>query len=156
MFSMVRTPHPPTGVEHSIYANFFGHGQKNLIVAGANILRVFRLVPDESDAATVVSEGLQRPPKMRLECQASFTLNGTIAGLEKVTLPSSVRDTLVLSFPEAKLSVVEYDPETHDLKTLSLHIFEVKHMLSRADPLYIFRAYKLFLLGLFMAVRRRT
>ena len=126
MFSMVRTPHPPTGVEHSVYANFFGFGEKNLVVAGANILRVLRLVPDEADAAVVSSEGLERPPKMRLECLASFELNGTVMGLAKVTLPSSVRDTLVLSFPEAKLSVVEYDPETHDLRTLSLHIFEVK------------------------------
>ena len=81
----------------------------------------------ETDAAVVASEGLERPPKMRLECMCSFTLNGTVMGLEKVTLASSVRDTLVISFPEAKLSVVEYDPETRDLKTLSLHIFEVHH-----------------------------
>ena len=127
MFSMLRTPHPPTGVEHSIYANFFGYGEKNLVAAGANVLKVFRLIPDETDAAVVASQGLERPPKMRLECMCSFTVNGTVMGLEKVTLASSVRDTLVISFPEAKLSVVEYDTETRDLKTLSLHIFEVHH-----------------------------
>jgi cleavage and polyadenylation specificity factor subunit 1 len=128
MFSMMKTPHSPTGVEHSLYANFFGYGEKNLVVGGANILRVFRMVPDEADAASLPMDGLgqpSRPPKMRLECLASFSLNGTIMGLEKVTLPGSVRDTFVMSFPEAKLSVVEYDPETHDLRTLSLHIFEV-------------------------------
>ncbi len=129
MFSMMRTPHPPTGVEHTLYANFFGYGEKNLVIAGANILKVFRLVPDEADAASLSLDNLgqpMRPPKMRLECMASFTLNGTIMGLEKVTLPGSVRDTFVMSFPEAKLSVVEYDPEAHDLRTLSLHIFEVR------------------------------
>ena len=128
----MKTPHPPTGIEHSLYPNFYGFGEKNLVVAGANILRVFRMVPDESDLRDRLNPIREteddtdvRPPKMRLECLSSFELNGSIMGLEKVTLPGSVRDTFVMSFPEAKLSVVEYDPETHDLRTLSLHIFEV-------------------------------
>ena len=139
MFSMVRTPHPPTGVEHSVYANFFGYDEKNLVIAGANILRVFRLVPDETDALNLPIDSLgnvSRPPKMRLECMASFTLNGTIMGLEKVTLPGAVRDTFIMSFPEAKLSVVEYDQEMHDLRTLSLHVFEVSKYVPTYLPIY--------------------
>jgi hypothetical protein len=57
------------------------------VVAGANILRVFRLVPDESDAALLLTDSHgqpSRPPKMRLECMASFALNGVCSGIEKV------------------------------------------------------------------------
>jgi cleavage and polyadenylation specificity factor subunit 1 len=68
MFSLVRTPHPATGVEHSIQARFFGPGETNLIVAGTNNLRVFRLVPDfESQNVG------QDSPKMKLECMATYT-----------------------------------------------------------------------------------
>ena len=66
------------------------------------------------------------PPKMRLECVRSWRLNGCVQSLAKVRLANSPRDALLLSFLDAKLSVVEYDPETHDLKTVSLHIFEVR------------------------------
>ena len=56
---------------------------------------------------------------------ASFTLHGEVASMEKVTLgANSPRDVFLLSFADAKLSVVEYDPHSHSLKTLSLHIFE--------------------------------
>ncbi len=61
---------------------------------------------------------------MRLECVCSWRLNGTVQSLQRVQLAGNSRDSLILSFLDAKLSVVEYDPETHDLRTVSLHIFE--------------------------------
>ena len=42
MYSLFRMAHPPTGVEHSVEAHFFGRWERNLVVAGANVLRVFR------------------------------------------------------------------------------------------------------------------
>jgi hypothetical protein len=48
VFLPVRTSHPATGVEHSLYCSFFWEGERNLVVAGANLLRVFQLVPDPS------------------------------------------------------------------------------------------------------------
>lgn len=61
---------------------------------------------------------------MRLECLAQYTLHGNIMSMQSVQLIGSSRDSLLLSFREAKLSVVEYDPETHSLRTVSLHYFE--------------------------------
>lgn len=46
MYSICRTTHPATGVEHSIFCNFFNRAEKSLVVAGANIIRVFRLISD--------------------------------------------------------------------------------------------------------------
>lgn len=48
--------------------------------------------------------------------------------MQSVNLANSPRDALLLAFKDAKLSVVEYDPESHDLKTLSLHYFEEDDM----------------------------
>lgn len=61
---------------------------------------------------------------MRLECLASYELFGNIMSLQSVSLNNSPRDALLISFQEAKLSVVQHDPDTFDLKTLSLHYFE--------------------------------
>ena len=53
MYSLVRSVHPATGVEHSVSCCFFNIGEKNLVVAGANILRVFQLVPDVDNVGKV-------------------------------------------------------------------------------------------------------
>lgn len=51
MFSICKQHHPATGVEHAISCFFFNKVEKCLITAGANILKVFRLVPDVDQKA---------------------------------------------------------------------------------------------------------
>jgi len=65
---------------------------------------------------------------MKLECLATYSLFGNIMSMQAVSLSGSARDSLLISFRDAKLSVVEYDPEAHDLRTLSLHYFEEEEM----------------------------
>lgn len=65
---------------------------------------------------------------MKLECLAQYTLFGNIMSIQSVSLANSSRDALILSFRESKFSIVEYDPESHDLRTLSLHYFEEEDM----------------------------
>lgn len=61
---------------------------------------------------------------MRLECMATYELFGNVMALKSVSLSGSQRDALLISFKDAKLSVVQHDPDTFQLKTLSLHYFE--------------------------------
>jgi hypothetical protein len=42
--------------------------------------------------------------KQKMECLANFTLFGNIMSMKFVKLPGSLRDSLLLSFPEAKVS----------------------------------------------------
>lgn len=64
-----------------------------------------------------------KPPKMKLECMGEYQFPGNVMAMESMPL-SLARDALLLCFEDAKLSIVEYDPETHDLRTISLHYFE--------------------------------
>jgi len=66
------------------------------------------------------------PPKMRLECVLSWRLHGTVQSMRAVKLAGSDgRAALVLAFLDARVALVEYDPAAHDVKTISLHVFEV-------------------------------
>ena len=66
----------------------------------------------------------QSSAKMKLECQAKYTLHGNIMSIKHVSLSGSQRDAILISFRDAKLSVIQHDPDTFGLKTLSLHYFE--------------------------------
>lgn len=46
MFSISKQTHPATGVEHAITCYFLNRVEKCLVTAGANVLKVFKLVPD--------------------------------------------------------------------------------------------------------------
>ncbi|XP_035792501.1 cleavage and polyadenylation specificity factor subunit 1-like [Anopheles albimanus] len=123
MFSLCKQPHEATAVEFSLTCHFFNHSEKSLVTGGANVLKVYRIIPD-ADPATRDKYSATRPPNMKLECMASYRLFGNIRSLQSVSLAGSQRDALLISFPDAKLSVVQFDPDNFDLKTLSLHYFE--------------------------------
>uniref|UniRef100_A0A8C3AMN5 Cleavage and polyadenylation specificity factor subunit 1 n=1 Tax=Cyclopterus lumpus TaxID=8103 RepID=A0A8C3AMN5_CYCLU len=126
MYAVYRQAHTPTAVELSVYCNFISSKEKNLVVAGTSQLYVYRIIHDSTSKADK-SSGMSRESKTRkekLEQVASFSLFGNIMSMASVQLVGANRDALLLSFKDAKLSVVEYDPGTHDLKTLSLHYFE--------------------------------
>ena len=54
---------------------------------------------------------------------STYTLHDNIITIAAVPL-SPHRDSILIGFKDAKLSIVEYDPHNHDLKTISLHYFE--------------------------------
>ena len=50
MYAISKTTHPATGVEHALTCHFFNRAEKSLVIAGANLIRVFRLIPDVDPA----------------------------------------------------------------------------------------------------------
>lgn len=127
MYNLCKITHQALGVELSLYCNFFSHRDKSLVVAGANVIRVFRLVAElpprsnKRDDRTGILDN--SPPKVKLECMATYKLHDNVATMASVSL-SPLRDSLLLGFRDAKLSLVEYDPYNHNLRTVSLHYFE--------------------------------
>lgn len=147
MYGICRTIHWPTETEHSIYCHFYDYNDRNLVTAGASQLKVYRLIGEtqesetsarneskeadsEVTASTASADGTKSEVKVRLECVQSFTLFANIESISKVSFAASKRDSLILAFSSAKVSIVEYDPSTHDLKTTSLHYFEEQDMRS--------------------------
>ncbi|NWR56079.1 CPSF1 factor, partial [Bucorvus abyssinicus] len=138
MYAVYKQAHPPTGLEFAMFCHFFNAAERNLVVAGTSQLYVYRLNHDcevpTGDPPTALGMPLGLPTlphaaegkghKEKLELMASFSFFGNVMSMASVQLAGAKRDALLLSFKDAKLSVVEYDPGTHDLKTLSLHYFE--------------------------------
>ncbi|XP_025915352.1 cleavage and polyadenylation specificity factor subunit 1 isoform X2 [Apteryx rowi] len=124
MYAVYKQAHPPTGLEFSMYCNFFSNAERNLVVAGTSQLYVYRLNHDSETVTKGDRNTEGKGHKEKLELVASFAFFGNVMSMASVQLAGAKRDALLLSFKDAKLSVVEYDPGTHDLKTLSLHYFE--------------------------------
>uniref|UniRef100_A0A1A8MHN9 Cleavage and polyadenylation specificity factor subunit 1 n=3 Tax=Nothobranchius pienaari TaxID=704102 RepID=A0A1A8MHN9_9TELE len=124
MYAVYRQAHTPTAVEFSVYCNFISCKEKNLVVAGTSQLYVYRIIHDVESMTKTDKPSDAKTRKEKLEQVASFSLFGNVMSMASVQLIGTSKDALLLSFKDAKLSVVEYDPGTHDLKTLSLHYFE--------------------------------
>uniref|UniRef100_T1HLS2 Cleavage and polyadenylation specificity factor subunit 1 n=1 Tax=Rhodnius prolixus TaxID=13249 RepID=T1HLS2_RHOPR len=126
MFSISKLTHPPTGVEHALTCYFFNRLEKSLVIAGANLIRVYRFMPDIDNTKKHLYSGTLCD--IIFECVASYYLFGNIMSMQSVSFIGSQRDSLLLSFKDAKMSVVEYDLDTNSLHTISMHYFEEEEM----------------------------
>jgi cleavage and polyadenylation specificity factor subunit 1 len=85
---------------------------------------------DGFESSFLVADSLmlrsERASNTKLILVAEYALSGTITSMVRVkTLQSkSGGASLLLGFKDAKLSLVEWDPERHSLSTVSIHYYE--------------------------------
>ncbi|KAL0047613.1 hypothetical protein WJX82_007762 [Trebouxia sp. C0006] len=120
--------HPSTGITHCS-RSYFTHVPRqardstkslpDVIVVRSNLLQIYKVrVPyDKSDAASLAES--------KLEQTASFPLAGLVDSMAVLRgRSSSQKDALLLTFRDAKLSVLDWDDNAHTIHTSSLHYFE--------------------------------
>lgn len=145
---------PPTAVTHSVNLPFTSANATNLIVAKTSLLQIFVLktvtteldsskeeaeaneeaaaaaqTGNEHDASFIVAETVQRSSlasTTKLVLVAEYNLAGTITSLARIKTPDSASggESLLISFRDAKLSLIEWDPERHGISTISIHYYE--------------------------------
>lgn len=67
-----------------------------------------------------------RTHNTKLVLVAEVSVSGTVTGLARIKTKSTVSggEALLVLFKDAKLSLLEWDPERHDLATISIHYYE--------------------------------
>ncbi|KAF2836291.1 hypothetical protein M501DRAFT_997028 [Patellaria atrata CBS 101060] len=128
---------PPTAVTHAVSLPFLHAKALNLVVARASLLQVFELraVSTEVESAANGADGeyvwndipLQRTEQTtKLVLVSEYTLSGTVTSLGRVKAQNvkSGGEALLVAFRDAKLSLVEWDPENYSISTISVHYYE--------------------------------
>ena len=133
---------PPTAVSHAITLPFVSARATNLVVAKNSLLQIFELRSTitevkpgedggENAAANYDTEAadvqVQRTEQTsRLVLLGEFPLAGTVISLARIKALNikSRAEALLVAFRDAKLSLVEWDPESYNLHTISIHYYE--------------------------------
>ncbi|CAH1761431.1 3424_t:CDS:10 [Entrophospora sp. SA101] len=145
---------PPTGVEEVVCASFTSPTDINLIVARSSILQIYRFVEQAEvtkEEETAMEEDVNlvnvfgkdddqnfifptlKPAAnllymtARLELIIQYKLHGNITSMGVVqTISSGANgmDSLLISFKDAKLSLLEFSLATNSIVTVSIHYYE--------------------------------
>ena len=123
---------PPTAVSHCISLPFLSASANNLIVAKSSLLQVFSLKSIVSDPPDTAGKTRSKPARKeriqttKLVLVAQHELSGTITGLSRVKIlrSKSGGEALLVALKDAKLSLVEWDPERYGVSTISIHYYE--------------------------------
>lgn len=115
---------PPTGVTHALSVPFISATSNNLIVARSSLLQVFSLLKLSPQSQTENVETHSSATKLILEKE--YNLPGTVTDLSRVkTLNTkSGGEAILLAVRNAKLSLIEWDPERQNISTISIHYYE--------------------------------
>eukprot|EP00055_Hartaetosiga_balthica_P015871 m.97103 g.97103 ORF g.97103 m.97103 type:complete len:1514 (+) comp8980_c0_seq3:91-4632(+) len=112
MYTLHKELHEPSAVRHVVESHFFSPKRTQLLVVKANVLSVFNLVADED-----------HDTQCHLEEATSFAFQGIPSSVASVSVACDEPDLLFLTFDDSKVSVVQFDAETNDIRTVSLHDF---------------------------------
>ncbi|KAL8732617.1 MAG: hypothetical protein Q9166_002592 [cf. Caloplaca sp. 2 TL-2023] len=140
---------PPTAVSHSLSLPFLSASANNLIVAKTSLLQIFSLKsvlaesssitdgslnarrasingPGSANRVTGTLQRADRAPTTKLVLIAQYELSGIVTSLARVKIQNSKSggEALLVSLRNAKVSLIEWDPERYSISTISIHLYE--------------------------------
>ena len=149
---------PPTAVTHSLSLPFLSVSANNLVVAKSSLLQIFSLksvithshdgvnAQDTGKTRNSITNGTTSHPdstrgdrlqSTKLVLIAQYELSGTVTSLARVKVLQSRSggEALLVALRDAKLSLVEWDPERYSVSTISIHYYEREDILNSPwDP----------------------
>ena len=156
-FSLFKTHCNASGIEHATTGNFTSPTDNNLIVAKSNVIEIY-ILPETSSETSAQSD-------TKLLLVARYRLFGEIQDIKTARFVPNYSDSLLITFPDAKLSVIDFDESQRNIITRALFNFDElyrrignitsSHLLTiRVDPLQRCAALRishdlLFILPLF-------
>ncbi|KAK4766592.1 hypothetical protein SAY87_008234 [Trapa incisa] len=103
----------------------------NLIVTAANVLEIYVLrVQEEGTVSGEARRGgtIDGVSGVSLELVCHYRLHGNVESMAVLSSGGGngarSRDSLILAFQDAKISILEFDDSIHSLRTSSMHCFE--------------------------------
>ncbi|KAL8753571.1 MAG: hypothetical protein Q9184_005382 [Pyrenodesmia sp. 2 TL-2023] len=140
---------PPTAVTHSLSLPFLSASANNLVIAKTSLLQIFALkavltdtasstgastrlrrnstnTPGSSAVLTGTLQRVDRTPTTKLVLLAQYELSGVVTSLARVKILKSKSggEALLVSLRNAKVSLVEWDPECYSISKISIHLYE--------------------------------
>ncbi|KAF9111435.1 Cleavage and polyadenylation specificity factor subunit 1 [Mortierella sp. AM989] len=116
MYTLAKELFPPTGIERVVRCNFVRPDVLNVIVSKSTVLEIYNF-----------TEPAQADQLPRLELVASYRLNGIITSMGVIRTSSSGQhglDSILVSFKDAKMSLLEWSFSNHSIVTVSIHYYE--------------------------------
>ncbi|KAK6612511.1 cpsf a subunit region [Botrytis cinerea] len=131
---------PPTAVTHSLALPFLSADARNLVVAKSSLLQIFTTKTvsvdldelSEKDSSTA-KDDTNIDPRVNNDDGVEDSFLGTdsimqrpeLARTTKLTISSKTGgEAILVGFKDAKLSLVEWDPERPGISTISVHFYE--------------------------------
>lgn len=114
---------PPSGHEHAVSLRLT---PKTVLAGSATLRNVVLARSNKVEIFDVVLLGGQQE-EARLQHVRTFTTHGTVTGLQRIrTLDTAVdgKHRLLVSFKDAKVSMLEWSSDIEDLVPVSLHSYE--------------------------------
>jgi cleavage and polyadenylation specificity factor subunit 1 len=139
----------PTAVTHAVSLPFVSASATNLIIAKTSLLQLFAFKSIRTLEAGISNssgeengENTKKGARVRRVFNTTtkfvllgqYELSGTVTGLARIkTIRSkSGGEAVLVSLRDAKLALVEWDPEIHSIATVSIHYFEKEDL--QASP----------------------